>query len=236
MEPVPTPIPCLSHVCTSETLNDGHEPQLTGSQAVPMAARRARFVGALRAPRGRRSGHRLGQDRSRDRGRVRCVATRSLRPRARSFACAHGAMAHGVARRAARMCASGASATTGATPRRPATCSSRPAIRRRPTSRSRPASPADCSSPTNVTASAARRCVGRCSPSTRNGSGSPRRWSAATTPSPTCSCRSSAAFATGTDSSKRSPTACAPARASRSWACRSRTTNARSTSRSSTDS
>ncbi len=32
---------------------------------------------------------------------VRCVATRSLRPRARSFACAHGAVAHGVARSAA---------------------------------------------------------------------------------------------------------------------------------------
>ena len=73
------------------------------------------------------------------------------------------------------------------------------------------ARPAGCSSPTSVTVSAARRCDGRCSPSTRNGSGSPRRWSAATTPSPTFSCHSSAAFATGTDSSRRSPTACVPA-------------------------
>ena len=201
-----------------------------------MATRRARRLAALRAPWRHRSGHRLGQDRSRDRGRVRCIATRSLRPRARSFAGAHGAMAHGVARGAAGCRASDASATTVATPRRPATCSSRPATRRRHTSRSRPARPADCSSPTNAMGSAARRCDGRCSPNTRNGSGSPRRWSAATTPSPTCSCRSSAAFATGMDSSRRSPTACVPVRASRSWACRCRTKNARSTSRSNTDS
>ena len=82
----------------SETLNDGgHEPQLTGSQAVPMAARRGRFVGPLRAPGGCRSGHRLGKDRNRDPGDVGCAATRSLRPRARSLTCADGAMAHCVA-------------------------------------------------------------------------------------------------------------------------------------------
>ena len=186
------------------------ESHVGGPRALPLAARRARELAALRPARGDRGGHRLGEDRRGDRRRLRRAAPGSVRARGRAVAGADGAVARprwprrcpsarigrlgdsgtrrpGLVRRARCHPSLGRRAQAGASGR-----GRRTAHRRRvPRPRRR------------------RSCAGRCSPSTRNGSGSPRRWSAATTRSPSCCCRTSGASATATASSRPSPTGCA---------------------------
>ena len=68
-------------------------PHVFASRALSLATRRARELAAVRPPRRHRSGHRVGQDRRRDRRRLRSVAAWALRAGRRSVACPHGAVA-----------------------------------------------------------------------------------------------------------------------------------------------
>ena len=191
------------------SLNGAHQPDRGRPRALPLAARRARQLAALRPARCHRSGHRLGQDRRRDRRRGRRAAPGSLRARRRAVARAHGAVARPADRRAARRADRPAGRQRHGRPDVLRRARRDPPLGRRVQAGPARRRPAGCSSPTSATASAAGSCGGRCSRSTRNGSASPRRWSAATTRSPSCCCRTSAASATATASSRPSPTACA---------------------------
>ena len=153
--------------CACDGVVDGAEqPGCRGSRALPLAARRARQLAAVRSSRCDRGGHGLGQDRRGDRRRVRRVAQGPLRARRRALTRAHGAVARPAHGRAARRSDRAVGRQRQGPSRHRATCSSRLATRRRRTSRCRPAGPAGCSSPTSATAWVAGRCDARCSPST----------------------------------------------------------------------
>ena len=115
-------------------------PHVSRPRALPLAARRPRQLAALRPPGRHRGGHRLGQDRRRDRGRRRRAAPRPLRARGRAVACAHGAVARAAHRGAPRRADRPPRRQRQGRPGRRATCSSRRGTRRPRTSRSRPGS------------------------------------------------------------------------------------------------
>ena len=140
---------------TAETLTRAQRCQGRRPRSLPVAARRAGQLAAVR-PAGRDRGrHRFGQDRRRHRRHRRRAAPRPLRARGRAVTRADGAVARPPGRRRCPAPGSVGWATAARTARPTATCSSPPVTR--PPRQAGPAGRrAGCSSPTSATASAAR--------------------------------------------------------------------------------
>ena len=157
-----------------------------------------------------RGGHRLGQDRRRDRRRrpTRCAGAASCSSSSRRGC----SWSSGTAGSRPRCPTLGSAGWATAARTDPTTCDVLVATRHSAAAY-KPVPPGD-----GRRAAHRRRvprprrrdpAAGDAPASTRNGSGSPRRSNAATTRSPSCCCRTSAASATATASSRPSPTACA---------------------------